>query len=81
MFEKQEKLDLSQEELAVISSALHTQTKILTVQASAGASAARVRLDEIKRLLVRVSELQTPETKARACKTTFGWFGVSRLFG
>ena len=39
MFDDKQKLEISQDELALIEAALHTQFKILSVQASAGGEA------------------------------------------
>ncbi|MGJ5619746.1 hypothetical protein [Sulfitobacter sp. MF3-043] len=80
MFDKYKKLEISQEELAVIEAALHTQSKILNVQASAGGSAARSRLNEVKRVLAHVSQHRAPDTEP-CRKPTAGWFGMSRIFG
>ena len=46
MFDTHERLDVTQDELAVIEAALHTQAKILHVQAAAGGSGARRRLND-----------------------------------
>lgn len=82
MLDKNNKLDISQEELAVIEAALHTQSKILTVQAGAGGAAARVRLNEVKRLIKRVSR-SSPKADYAAPRGNFlvGWFGRSRTCG
>jgi len=46
MFDTKQKLEVSQDELAVIEAALHTQVKILNVQATAGGSGARRKLND-----------------------------------
>ena len=51
MFDNKQKLEISQDELALIEAALHTQSKILSVQASAGGSKALGRLNDVKRVL------------------------------
>lgn len=80
MFDTQQKLEISQEELIIIEAALHTQAKILNVQASAGGQAAQSRLNDVKRVLSIVAQHSdapsTPESKPAS-----GWFGMSRIFG
>tara|TARA_R110002049_G_scaffold10127_6_gene50582 strand:+ start:52094 stop:52333 length:240 start_codon:yes stop_codon:yes gene_type:complete len=73
MLDKQQKLEISPAELAVIEAALHTQSKILHVQASAGGTAARTRLNEVKRVLARIAQ-QTPAPQAPCRTRAFGWF-------
>jgi hypothetical protein len=80
MFDTQQKLEISQEELSIIEAALHTQSKILNVQANAGGQAAKVRLNEVKRVLAVVAQHSTSPNK-KACKPTVGWLGMSRIFG
>jgi hypothetical protein len=77
MFEKTQKLDVTPDELAVIEAALHTQAKILNVQASAGGNAARRRLNEVKRALAHISQQTGTETRP-ARRGFFGWFGFAR---
>jgi len=77
MFDRHKKLEISPEELAVIEAALHTQSKILNVQASAGGNTARRRLNEVKRVLARLSAQKPAETRPR-CRTAAGWFGRTR---
>ena len=80
MFDKQQKLEISQQELTVIAAALHTQSKILNVQASAGGREARDRLNEVKRVLALVAQHRVVE--AEPCrKQSAGWLGMSRIFG
>lgn len=77
MLEKQKKLEVSPDQLEVIEAALHTQSKILNVQAEAGGNAARLRLNEVKRLLAQLS--QEKPTDTRTCRSrSLGWFGRSR---
>jgi hypothetical protein len=57
----------------VIESALHTQSKILNVQAEAGGSAARQRLNEVKRLLALLSQQKPAKTPERCPRGAFGW--------
>lgn len=79
MFDTQQKLEISPEELSIIEAALHTQSKILNVQASAGGQAAQVRLNDVKRVLAVVAQHSVrPKTAAR--KPATGWFGMSRIF-
>jgi len=80
MFEKQQKLDVTADELAVIEAALHTQAKILNVQANAGGNAARRRLDEVKRALAHISK-QTDTKTARVHRRFLRWIGFSRASG
>ncbi len=80
MFDKQQKLEISPEDFNAIESALHTQSKILHVQASAGGSNARRRLNEVKRVLAHL-EAQKPTDAKRECRTRIGWFSRSGLPG
>lgn len=73
-------LDLSPEEFAIIESALQTQSKILNVQAKAGASKARERLNAVKNVLTRLAQ-QRPTSQAKSPKCTVSFFGMSRIFG
>ncbi len=78
MFDTQQSLDISCAELEVIEAALHTQSKILNVQARAGGSEARLRLNEVKRVLARITQQKTIE--GRPCgRSLFSWFGKSRV--
>ncbi len=80
MLDKQQKLEISQQELAVIETALHTQSKILTVQAGAGGRAARQRLNEVKSVLAVVAQHRVVD--AKPCrKPSAAWLGMSRIFG
>ena len=77
MFDAQEKIDVTPEELAVIKAALHTQIKILSVQAGAGGNATLRRLNEVKRALASIDH-QTdggPEPEKRGL---FSWLFPAR---
>ena len=75
-------LEFSAGEFAVIESALQTQSKILDVQATAGAEAALTRLNEVKRVLARFEQLKPAEERTCRVRNSFsGWLSVSRLFG
>jgi hypothetical protein len=80
MLEKQQKIDVSPAQLAVIEAALHTQSKILDVQAEAGGSTARRRLNEVKTLLAQLAQ-QKPAEPMRRRSRARNWFGRSRIFG
>ena len=77
MFDKHQKLDVTQDELTVIEAALHTQVKILGVQAAAGGSGAQRRLNEVKRTLVRVSQERQSQDRS-AFRAFFCWFRPTR---
>ncbi|WP_372992429.1 hypothetical protein [Sulfitobacter sp.] len=79
MFDEKQKLEISQEELALIEAALHTQSKILGVQASAGGAKALTRLNDIKRVLAKIAQ-QKP-VKAQKPKTGGVFLSMSRMFG
>jgi hypothetical protein len=79
MAEEKQSLDINPQERALIEAALHTQAKILNVQASAGGNAARQRLNEVKRVLARIDQQKPGDTRAR-CNAT-GWRGMARIFG
>ena len=59
MLDDVQKIDLTKHDLEMISSALQTQEKILSVQSRAGGSAARTRLNDLKGLMRRLRR-QTP---------------------
>lgn len=80
MFDTHERLDVTQDELAVIEAALHTQAKILHVQAAAGGSGARRRLNEVKRVLAQVSQQREVERQSPR-RSILGWFGMARSAG
>jgi hypothetical protein len=77
MPETQNKLDVNQDQMDMIEAALHTQSKILNMQAEAGGSGARDKLNEIKSLLALLGQQkkrQTPRTSDLAT----GWFCMTR---
>ncbi len=80
MFDKPQTLEVSAEELAVIEAALHTQSKIWDVQANAGGSEARGRLNQIKRVLANIGQ-QKPRPAAQKAPRKCGSFWMSRIFG
>lgn len=77
MFKKQQKLDVTCDELDIIQSALHTQTKILNVQAAAGNSDAHLRLNAVKSALANVAH-QTQSKTGCTPRRAFNWFGCAR---
>ena len=77
MFDAHQNLEVTQDELVVIEAALETQTKILTVQAGAGGSGARRRLNEVKKVLTRISD-QREGAKKRRRWYSLGWFAQTR---
>ena len=77
MFETQEKIELTLDELAVIKAALHTQIKILSVQSGAGGKAALRRLNEVKRALAHIDH-QTDAGLEPKRRGLFSWFGAAR---
>ncbi len=79
MFDEKQKLEISQKELALIKSALHTQSKILSVQASAGGSKALARLNDIKRVLATITQQKPVARKTKPARG--GFFSMSRLLG
>jgi|Cruoilmetagenom7_1024161.scaffolds.fasta_scaffold00164_36 ribosomal protein L29 len=64
MTDKTKKLEVSQDELDLIANALETQTKILSMQASAGGQGALARLNAVKRVLATVTT-QREQTRRR----------------
>ena len=78
MFEETLKLEITQKELDVIEAALHTQSKILGVEASAGGKAALARLNDVKRTLAHVAQQQPSRSKRLPCSS--GWFRMARMF-
>ncbi|MEP5730726.1 MAG: hypothetical protein ABJL67_15300 [Sulfitobacter sp.] len=81
MFEKQNKLVLSTEEIEAIEAALHTQSQILNVQASAGGNGALTRLNAVKQALSTLAEQKPVAANESRCPRTHRWFGMTRLFG
>ena len=73
-------LNVSAEDLAVIEDALHTQSKILHVQANAGGQQAITRLNSVKRTLATLAQQKPAPEGAKPCSSG-GWFSVSRMFG
>lgn len=80
MLDAKQKLEISQDELALIEAALHTQSKILGVQASAGGSKARARLNDVKRVLATIAQ-QKPAARKPAAPRTGVFLSMSRMFG
>ncbi|KIN61716.1 hypothetical protein Z945_2709 [Sulfitobacter noctilucae] len=80
MFRKTHKVDLTAADLAVIESALHTQSKILDVQAGAGGTDAHARLNEVKRVMAQVAHI-APKQEAPARAGGLGVFGMLRRSG
>lgn len=80
MFEKMQKLEVSQEELAIIEAALHTQSQILNVEAGAGATSALQRLNGVKRVLTLLDQQKPIEETPKPSAPT-GWFGMARILG
>lgn len=77
MFDSKEKLEVSQGELAVIEAALHTQIKILNVQANAGGSGARRKLNEVKGVLAQIAALKKGDDATQG-SGALGWLGWAR---
>ena len=80
MSDEKQKLEISQEELTLIEAALHTQAKILGVQASAGGSKALARLNDVKRALTTITQ-QKPAAKVEKNRKAGVFFSMSRMFG
>lgn len=80
MFEKMQKLEVSQDELAIIEAALHTQSQILSVEAGGGTSAALERLNGVKRVLTMLDQQKPVEDSTRTCAPST-WFGIPRFLG
>lgn len=80
MFDRQQKLEISPEQFTIIEEALHTQSKILNVQASAGGSTERRRLNEVKRVLALMAA-QRSAVADKGRRTGFGWFSRTRVSG
>lgn len=83
MLDKSKTLEISAEEFEVIQAALHTQSQILNVQASAGGNGARNRLNQVKRVLARMgqhSPVARSETSQKPCVRTgiLAWLGMAR---
>ncbi|GLQ27277.1 hypothetical protein [Sulfitobacter pacificus] len=80
MFDKQQTLEVSAHEIAVMEAALHTQSKILNVQAGAGDAQAISQLNEVKQVLARLAQ-QKPVAQKPAGRMGFPWCGLSRISG
>lgn len=80
MLEQHQNLEVSAEEFSIIEAALHTQSKILHVQANAGGIGAQDRLDQVKRVLARLAQ-QKPQTPVPASKSGGSFFCTNRIFG
>lgn len=83
MLEKSQILEVSAEEIEVIEAALQTQSQILNVQANAGGNTARDRLNQVKRVLARLTQQNaamrtTGKAKSKCNAGIFGWFGRMR---
>jgi len=81
MTDNQTKLDFNQSQLEVIEAALHTQSKILNVQASTGSRAARTKLNEVKTVLAQISHAKRLDPMKPCARIGSGWLGMSRIFG
>lgn len=79
MFDDRQKLEINQAELDLIEDALHTQSKILGVQASAGGSKALARLNDVKRVLATIAQQKHRPRKTKPRRA--GFFKMSRLLG
>lgn len=79
MSDNTNKLTVSQEDFEVIEAALHTQSKILNVQARAGGPAAKQQLNEVKRVLNLITQ-QKPADPKTWVPSVSCWFGMSRIF-
>jgi hypothetical protein len=77
MFDTHQKLDVSSAQLQVIEAALHTQSKILHVQAEAGGHGAHARLNEVKTLLAQLAQNKKTE-KSAPQSSNLGWFSYKR---
>lgn len=78
MFDKNQKLEISPEQLDVIEAALQTQSKILNLQAAAGGAAARDRLNAVKRTLATIAQ-QRPADPRRCPAPRLSWLSFSRI--
>ena len=75
MFDKSVNLEIAAKDLELLEAALHTQSKILLVQASAGSNAARSKLNQVKRLL---ASLESQRPGGKKCNTPFFSFPLLR---
>ncbi len=74
-----QKLEISRKEIDLIENALHTQSKILRVQADAGGDDATARLNDVKRVLAAIAAQRT-EKPARP-RRSGGLAGLLRMMG
>jgi len=79
MNDNMKKLEISPTELEIIANALETQTKILRMQVNAGGQDAKVKLNEVNRLLDTVANETTPPQKHAASGN--GLWGLLRSIG
>ncbi|UWR24275.1 hypothetical protein [Sulfitobacter sp. S190] len=77
MIDAPQKLEISQKEIELIEAALQTQSKILRVQASAGGSGAREKLNDVKRTLATITA-QRDNQRSKSCAGT-GLSGLVRF--
>jgi hypothetical protein len=77
MFDTTIKLDVSIEQLGLIEASLHTQAKILNVQAEAGGQIARARLNAAKTLLTQLAQKKTSTSPLVPC-SDLSWFSFKR---
>lgn len=80
MMDRKQTLEINAEELAAIEAALHTQSKILNVQASAGGIEAHDQLNQVKRALARVTQIKPRASGTPPRGWGLGWFGKAGLF-
>jgi hypothetical protein len=80
MLDEKQKLEISQDDLALIEAALQTQSKILGVQASAGGSNALGRLNDVKRVLATIAQ-QRNVKRTPAVPTKGLFLSMARMFG
>ncbi len=79
MSDEKQKLEISQKEFALIEAALHTQAKILSVQAGAGGAKALSRLNDVKRVLATLAQQGPAQQRTKALRR--GFFKVLRPLG
>ncbi|MDF1728833.1 MAG: hypothetical protein P1U53_13910 [Sulfitobacter sp.] len=74
MFGSKQRIEIDTDQLAEIENALHTQSKILGVQASAGGRQARERLDIVKRALSTIARQKPAAETAAGCSLRSAFF-------
>lgn len=79
MFETKQKLEISRTEIELIEKALQTQSKILRVEAGAGGAEATDRLNEIKRVLAKITAQRGDRSPRR--QRSGGFAGLLRMMG